>query len=234
MCLVLVGFNESDNPDQQARASWSFGEMLLISKLPIIIKQGFIATKFTFKSVIEIIRGGNVTANGRSQVGSYHLKTTFLHHLEKTSHSNIDSPFCLMIDLLRDLQGYLISGTLPQYFLQECNLLATVGRHERQIALKAIETIILDPVAAIIKCPSEPKQIYGDICPDNFVSAFNRVSTDPFSEKSFNTFFTLLSRLDEWREEHYYEQLARDVGDEVSGRQDLRVLTDMLKKIKHL
>ena len=149
LSLVLVGSKESDNPEQQARASWSAGEMLLICKLKNIIKQGFIAATFTFKSAIKIFRDGHVNSDGRSHVGSYHLKTTLLHHLEKTPPSKINSPFCLMINLFHDLHMYLKRGTLLHYFIQECNLLTTIGHDERQVALKAIKAIVSDPVATI-------------------------------------------------------------------------------------
>ena len=149
MCLVLVGSKESNNPDQEGRVSWSPAEIILICKLPNIVKQGFIAAKFTFKSAIKIIRDEKVTTGGRSHVGSYHLKTTFLHRLEKTPPHKINSPFCLMINLLHYLQLYLIRGTLPHYFIPECNLLTTIGHDERQIALEAIQAVVSDPVKAL-------------------------------------------------------------------------------------
>ena len=236
MCLVLVGSKDSDNPDQEARVSWSPGEMILISELPNIVKQGFIAAKFTFKSVINIIRDGNVTTDGRSHVGSYHLKTTLLHHLEKTPPRKINSPFRFMINLLQDLQRFLISGTLPHYFIQECNLLTTIRQDERQIAIKAIQTVLSDPVKNIIKCPSKPNEIYGDICPDDLVSAFHCVSADPSCEKNRHAFAMLLSQLDQWREKRHIKQVEKDgeKDSKVFDRPDLTGLADMLAKIKYL
>ena len=238
LCLVLVGSKESDNPDQQARASWSAGEMLLISKLPNIIKQGFIATKFTFKSAIKIIRDGIVTSDGRSHVGSYHIKNTLLYHLEKPPPSKIDSPFCPMVNLLHDMKMYLRRGILPHYFFQECNLLTTIGREERQIALKAMETVLSDPVKAIIKSPTEPTEIYGDICQDDLVSAFHYVSADPSCEENLEELSMLLSQLDQWREKQYHQLLKEDAEGgadlEVSGRHKRTVLADMLKQIRYV
>ena len=237
ICLVLVGSKESDHPDQEARASWSPAEMILISKLPNIIKQGFTATKFTFKSAIKIIRDGNVTREGRSHVGSYHLKTTLLHHLEKTPPHKINSPFCLMINLLYDLQGYLMKDTLAHYFLQECNLLTTIGHDERRIALEAIRVVLTDPIKTIIKCPSKPNQIYGAvICPNDLVSAFRYVSADPSCKKGREAFAIILSQLDQWRELRYIKQLEQDENEDpnfvVSSRPDLTGLADMLEKNK--
>ena len=230
LCLVLVGSKESANPDQQARVSWSCGEILLISQLPSIVKQGYIATKFTFKYVIKTIRDGNSGADGRSHVGSYHLKTTFLHHLEKTPPSKINSPFCLMMNLLHDLRMYLINGYLPHYFLQECDLLTTIGPDERQIALKAIQAIVSNPMAAIIKCPSEPREIYGDdFCPEDLVSALSNVFDDPSRDKCREA-FGILSQLDQWRAQYYHKQLKEDVEDWVSGRPNLTGLAGTLEK----
>ena len=238
LCLVLVGSRESDNTDLEARASWSAGEVLLISKLPNIIKQGFIAAKFTMKSVIKIIREkkGIEPTDGRSHVGSYHIKTTLLHHLEKTPPSKINSPFCLMKDLLCDLKISLISGILPHYFLQECNLLTTIGREERQIALNAIDAIVSDPVATIIKCPSKPTEIYGDVCPEGLVSAFHRVAADPSCMKSRNDLLVLLSQLDTMRLYKYCQNLMHDEAkrEGVPVRPDMTRLGDMLHKITHL
>ena len=142
-----------------------------------------------------------------------------------------------MINLLHDLQRYLISGTLSHYFIQECNLLTTIGQEERQIALNAIKAVLSDPAKAIIKCPSEPDEIYGDICPDDLLSAFRRVSVDPSCEKSREDLVILLSQLDQWREQRYIKQLEadadEDADEDVSGRPDLRGLADVLKKIKH-
>ena len=242
MCFVLVGSKESDNPDQQARVSCSPGEMLLISELPVYIKQGFIAAKCTFKSVAKHYQT-HEAADGRSHVGSYHLKTTLLHHLEKTPPSQINSPYQFMIDVLHDLHMYLKNGTLPHYFLSKCNLLATVGHDERQIALQTIQKIFSDPVV-VLQCPSEPNKIYGDdIWPDDLVVTFRRVFTDPSCERTREDLSQLLSRLDEYRLGRYAyfcrELKALDEEDEdadswESWMPELTRLVDMLQKIKHV
>ena len=133
MCLVLVGSKESRNSNQQARNSWSTGEMILISKLPQIIKKWLIAAKCMYKHCVQIYRDGNVTGDDRSHVGSYHLKTTFLNHLENTPPSEFTSAFSVMMNVLQNLSTHLRRGNLPHYFLPECNLLTTVGCNERQI-----------------------------------------------------------------------------------------------------
>ena len=235
LCLVLVGSKESDNPELEARASCSPAEILLISKLKNSIKQGFIAAKFTFKSAIKKFRGGNVPAHGRSHVGSYHLKTTLLHHLEKTPPSMINSPYRLMINILCDLQMYLKRGTLPHYFFQECNLLTTIRRDERQMAFKAIEDIVSNPVSAIIQCPTKPKEIYYDISPDDLAAAFSLFSADPSCVENRNDLFGLLSALDRFRLGVHCHQLTYEEGGRNRGpvRPDPTRLTDMLNKITH-
>ena len=226
MSFVLVGSKESRNPNLQARDSWSFAELALISTLPKFIKKGFIAAKFTFKHCIKIRRDGDVTEDGRSHVGSYHLKTTLLNHLEKTPPSKIHSAFNVMMNVLNDLRMYLKRSNLPHYFLPECNLLATVGYEEQQIALQAIQDIICDPLTAILKCPSKPTEIYGDICPDDLVAAFHQVSTHPCCKRSWEDLVQLLSQLDHWRQLRYLKFSC--------GRPELIRLVDMLGTIKHV
>ena len=236
LSLVLVGSKESSTPDKEARHSWSPAEMLLISKLPKYIKKGLIAAKLTYKYCVKINRGGNVTNDGRSQVGTYHLKTTLLNHLEKTPPSKINSSFQLMMNLFHDLSVYLDGGNLPHYFLPECNLLATVKHDERQMAFQAITSIVCDPIVAILKCPSEPTEIYGDILADDLVTAFKGVSDYPSSARRQVDLVHLLSRLDQWRQWRYYRQADTDrcegASYRVSSRPELTGLVDMIEAWK--
>ena len=228
MSLVLVGSKESQNPDKEARNSWSAGEILLISKLPKIIKQGLIAAKCTFKHRVKIYRGGEIP-DGRSHIGSYHLKTTLLNLLEKTPPSKYNSAIEVMMNLFQDLRMYIKTGNLPHYFLPECNLLATVGRNEQQIALQAIQNIVCDPISSVLKCPSKSTEIYGDICSDDVVAAFRQVSTHPRCERSWGELIQLLSRLDQWRLVPYHRLVKEDAKwGGVSGRAKLTRLVDML------
>ena len=232
LCVVLVGSKESPNPEKEARHSWSPGEMLLISYLPKYIKQGLIAAKFTYKHRVKINRGGREPDGGRSHVSSYHLKTTLLHHLEKTPPSKINSAFHAMMNIFHDLGMYLTRGNLPHYFLPGCNLLATIGDDERQIALQTIQDVVRDPIATILKCPYEPTEIYGDICADDLVAAFHGIAAHPYSERRQEDLVQLLSRLDEWRDWRYIRLLHTDWNEAVSyrvtGRPELKALVDML------
>ena len=238
MNLVLVGHKESPRKDQEFRHSWSTGEMVLISPLPHHIKQGYIAFKYVMKYFLKMNRGQNKTDDGRSKIGSYHFKTTFLYHLENTPPSKIDSPYGLMMDLFRDFINHLNHDKLPHYFLPECDLLATVGHEERQIARKSIHVILLDPISAVLKCPSVPTQIYGGIHPGDLVTVFHQVSTHPCCERSRDELLLLLSCLDEWRQQCYRTQLGRDNKKKryrVSGRPELRGLVRaILEQTKHM
>ena len=232
--LVLVGSKQSQEPDLEARNSWSVGEMILISKLPKIIKQGLIAAKCIFKHCVKKYRDDNTTGDGRSRVGSYHMKTTLLNHLENTPPSKIYSAFQAMMNVFTDLCVYLKRGYLPHYFLPECNLLATVGSAERQLAIQCIQNIICDPIVAILKCPSDHTEIYGDICPDDLVGAFRYVAAHPNCQRSSQELMQLLSWLDQWRQTRYLQQRERDEQEGVSGRPEPTGLVNMLEKITNV
>ena len=229
MNLVLVGHKKSTREGQEFRLSWSANELVLIWTLPNHIKQGYIAFKYVMKYFLKMNRVQNETDHGRSKIGSFHFKMTFLYTLENTPPSKINSPFRLMMDLASNFLDYLNRGKLPHYFLPECDLLATVGHDERQIAIKSIHNIISDPISAVLKCPSVPNEIYGDILPDDLVAVFHRVSTDPCCERRRHELVLLLSRLDEWRQQRYQEQHGR------SGRPELRGLVRaILEQTKHM
>ena len=229
MNLVLVGHKESPRKHQEFRLSWSTGEYILTAPLPNHIKQGYIAFKYVMKYFLKMNRRQNKTDDGRSKIGSFHFKMTFLYNLENTPPSKINSPFGLMMDLLNDFICYLNHGKLPHYFLPECDLLATVGYEERQIARKCINDILSDPISAVLKCPSAPTLIYGDILPDNLVTIFHLVFTHPCCERIRDELLLILSRLDEWRQLPYRIQLELDNSEDndlrvVSGRPELRGL----------
>ena len=237
MIFVLVGDKESPRKDQETRISLSAAELVLISTLPNHVKQGYIAFKYVLRYFLTINRKQTKSDDGRSKVGSYHLKTIFLYHLDKTPPSMIKSSYGLMMDLLSKSIDYLKSMKLPHYFLPECDLLATVGHDEQQIALQSINDILLDPITAVLKCPSAATEIYGDILPDNLVSTFHHVSKDPCSERSWGDLLLLFSRLDQWRQCQYHRQLEFDGREglyRVSGRPEpRRLVPDILKQTKH-
>ena len=210
MMLVLVGHKLSADRDYQARLSWSFCELLLISELPKHIRQGYIACKYVLKRFLRVYRREGEYGDGRSRVGSFHLKTVFLHHLQNFPPSVIKSPFCLMLDLLLDLDDYLRVGSLPHVFLPQCDLLERVGVEERCAARCAIRAILTDPISAILTSPTDSMKIYGDIKPDTLTSAFCRMSSNPVPERNRQDLFDLLVRLDACRRMRYRWQQSSD------------------------
>ena len=235
MLLVLVGHKGSPESEfkQQARMSWSHLELILIQKLSESVRQGYIVCKYVMKRFLEAHRGQNEAADCRSRVCSYHLKVVFLRFLEKRPPTQITSPFGLFLDLLRELDEYLKVGNLPHYFLAECNLLETVADDERGIARQIISKILSDPLKALLTSPTDPQEIYGEVRPDDLVTAFLGVSSHPTCEQ-YRKLSELLARVDERRRQRYEEQRERDEKEQFvkSGRAELTGLADMLKESK--
>ena len=228
MLLVLIGHKECDEFPLQARLSWSHAEVALILFLPLNLKQVYIALKFIFKRMMKVFRCSRRAAGGgRSQVGSYHLKTVFLRYLEKRPHTSIGSHLDFMCALLYDFEGYLKKRTLPHYFLPQCNLLSTVGHEECMTARNVIKCILSDPLRAILTCPTDPHEIFGDVPPDALVAALHRASSHLNCARSCEELFQLLQRLDDTRYLRYHRQLESD-GNSVC-RDKLKVLVDMLQ-----
>ena len=232
MILVLVGHKHSNEFPLQARLSWSPSEIILMSELPEYIKQAYIAIKYTFKYFMKLFRGPDTTGDGRSLVGSYHIKTVFLHHLESKTPTMIGSQLGLITGLLCDFDNYLKAGKLPHHFLPNCNLLATVGPEERHITHNVINYILSDPLRAILSCPTDPHDIYGEVRPDTLVAAFRRVSSQPTSVESREELLRLLSCLDERRKLLYQQQQEEDEDwfNMVFDRPGLTGLVDMLRE----
>ena len=234
MLLVLVGHKLSPEFRLEARISWSHLEYKLIKELPESVRQGYIAYKYVMKRFLKAHRGQNEAADGRSKIGSYHLKTVFLHFLEKTPPSLITSPFDLFLDLSRELDQYIEVGKLPHYFLAQCDLLETVGNDERHLASQVIREILSDPLNALLTSPTSPQEIYGEVSPDHLVVAFKRVSAHPTCEENRKSLSELLARVDERRRERFRQQRERDGGRGVSGRAQLTGLVATLKRIKYI
>ena len=131
---MLVGHKFSDEFPIQSRLSWSTCELHLLIDLPQSIKQVYTAVKYIFKGSMKKLCSTTETGGGRSQIGSYHLKTVFLWNLEKRPPTMKRSQFELMVDILNDLNQYLAAGKLSHYFLPDCNLLETVRPDEQRFA----------------------------------------------------------------------------------------------------
>ena len=223
MLLVLVGHKLSKDVNREARISWSHCEMKIMQTLSKRVRQGYIACKYVLKYFLAVHRDPNLSGDGRSHVGSFHIKTAFLHYLEKKPPTMITSPFGLFIDLLHHLDHYLEVGKLPHYFLSECDLLETVDCEERRIARQAIRGILSDPLAATLTSPTCPSDVYGEVQPDALVNSFRRVVHHPIYERSYKYLSILLARVDEYRHKRYQNQWSDD---ELTG------LVEALKRIK--
>ena len=222
MILVMVGPKDAQDSYLMFRVSWSALELILISSLGLWLKQGYVC----FKYVLRALRSNDPAREGRSQVGSYHLKTVFLRHLEEHPPQQEGSPFQLMLDLCQDLQHYLLMGCLPHYFLPGCDLLRMVEGEEKQYALQAVGQVIADPLVAILKSPSEPENIYGSHhSPDYLTHFFREVSSLSSCPERRERLRWLLRHLD-----HHGEGLQWKMGGRrVSGRPGLVRLADYLQ-----
>ena len=228
MILVMVGPKDAQDSYLMFRVSWSALELILISSLGLWLKQGYVCFKYIVKCVLRALRPKDSAREGRSQVGSYHLKTVFLRHLEDHPPQQEGSPFQLMLDLCQDLQHYLLMGCLPHYFLPGCDLLRTVGEEEKQYAIQAVGQVIADPLVAMLNSPSEPEDIYGPHhSPDDLICCFREVSSLPSCPERLERLRWLLRHLDDHREGLHREQLKRDEP-RVSGRPGLVRLADYL------
>ena len=254
MLLVLVGHKLSPEFPLQARVSMSICEFKLIQALPESARQGYVASKYVLKHFLRAHQGEIETGSGRSHVGSYHMKTAFLYMLEKRPSILSISPFQVFLDLLCELKTYLELGTLPHYFLSQCDLLETVGDDERHKVCGIITEILSDPLHALLTSPTRPQEIYGKVHPDDLVLAFHSISdystcrqslenhhhsgeTDEANcswlHQSHHCDYELFARMDERRLLNHGEQQKRDgVGQTASRRTVLIGLVDTLKQLK--
>ena len=210
MMLVMVGHKLSVEHYYQARLSWSFCELYLISQLPEHIKQGYIACKYVLKRFLHAYRGQDEDGDGRNRVGSFHLKTVFLRYLQNFPPSVIKSPFCLMLHLLLELDDRLCAGSLPHVFLPQCDLLERVEKEERLVAHRAIGDILTDPLSAILTSPTDSLKIYGDVTPETLADAFCQMSSKSACEQNRQHLDDLLTRLDACRQKRYHWQQSAD------------------------
>ena len=212
MLFVLIGHKDCSDSNLQARQSWSHCEFKLISGLPKHIIQGYTAFKYTMKTLLAFHRDQIEIEDGRSRIGSYHFKNVLLHHLENHSPSLTRSSFELILNLCRDLSCRIKNGKLPHYFLVECNLLETVDSTEQHLVQEVITDILSDPLSALLKSHAHPSQIYGDIGPSQFVTAFRQLSHNPISRRYQTRLLTLLAQIDLHRKLHHMLTLMVDLG----------------------
>ena len=175
--LTATGHKLSPDKDIEFRLSWSIHEVILVSSLPIWIKQGYWAFKNCLKNAkMRLQKTGSVPENnaeeGRSVISSYHLKTVLLWELEQPTIWQRECPFHVLMLLLERLASTLqpaTNGTRPRfdhYFLTQCDLIESVPDDEISVTLRCITDIQEDPLAALIRAPVFPSEVYlGDYTP---------------------------------------------------------------------
>ena len=125
--------------------------VILISNLDLWLKQGYVCFKYTVQSVLRSLRSKDSAREGRSQVGSYYLKTPW-----GTPSSTWRHPIPANVGLVTGSPTLTDDGEPSPYFLPECNLLRMMGEEEKQYAFKALGEVTANPLVAILNSPSEP------------------------------------------------------------------------------
>ena len=228
MLVVPVGHKQSPDSRLQARISWSVHELVLISSLPDWIKQGYVAFKYAYKFILKLLQGESSSGDGRSFIGSYHLKTVLLHYLEKEPPCLLGSPSELFLELLGILQAYLVEGKLPNFFPPECDLLSTVGKPERECALRATQKVLAHPLEAMLLSPQVKVAQrcdgrYGDV-----LKAMKQLASHPECPDNREMLRHFLVLMDASRKTLYQSQHSKDLKDDIHGRPGLPRLVDML------
>ena len=226
--VVLVGHKQSAESRIQGRISWSVHELLLISSLPDWVKQGYVAFKYTYKFILKRLRGDSSSGDGRSLIGSYHLKTVLLHYLEKEPPSLSGSPSELFMELLRLLRTFLIEGKLPNFFHPECDLLSTVGKPERECALRAAQKVLAHPMEAMLLSPQVKVAQRCDGKYRDVLKAMKQLAASPECPENRDRLRQFLVSMDANREAMYQSLQRRDLRYDVRGRPALSPLADML------
>ena len=169
LLLVCTGPKTSPHRQLEFRLSWSVYEVLMAKDIPLWVRQGYVAFKYTVKKEISELRGCSAIEEGRSVISSYHLKNVLFWTLEEPGAWEVSCAFVLFLLLVEKLSGYLKSPEsgspacrLPLYFLPDCNLLENVPISELEFARQAVRRIQKDPVHAILMSPVDHEEAYGD------------------------------------------------------------------------
>ena len=240
LILVATGHKASQDWDLEWRNSWSIHELLLAQDMPHWVKQAYCGLKCTFKRHMSLLRSQKPVSStsGRSQVGSYCLKTLLLWELEQPDvwRNKNSSHLCSL--LLKRLLHHLgptengVICAIPNYFIADCNLLECVPRFELSLALDCVRQIQRDPLRTIIFMPEYPWQVYGGEVDDkpgiNRIEALDAVAAqhgedlvdamsrlrDSHCKSEYahclQRLIGLLERLDDLREKKYELQCTRD------------------------
>ena len=172
--LVVPTGHQLSSPEERAlqwRYSWSPSEVLLSYDIPNWAKQGYWAFKYTVRKTLTECPIQQL--DGRSGVRSYMLKTCLLFQLEEEQTWRQTCPFRMYHLLLRRLLSYLHNRFLPHYFMPKSNLLENIPAGALCGPISCICRILYEPLTAIVLCPLEPQEVYGDLDPENILQALN-------------------------------------------------------------
>ena len=250
--IVAAGHRLSASRETEWRISCSHLEYVLIRDLPVWVKQAYCAVKYILKCKDRVCSTttnkkdtllpspGKLDSGSRTQICSFHLKTTLLWELENPDVWVYESPFNLMLRLFVAFLKFIESGRMPHYFMPRNNLLQCVAPDELKATTLYIKTQILhDPITALILAPKYPRQLYGcvekkDECADekdiilgfhNLFQAFTKSPSNfPSSMEFLNDIF---QRLDKYRNQKYHTGQAKQ-----DTSEPLASLVSMLRKMK--
>ncbi|KAL4224807.1 hypothetical protein ACF0H5_015503 [Mactra antiquata] len=149
-CYIVPKQDKTAEDYRDFLISFSQCEKVLALNLNICQKRCYMLLKYLFKYSI------NKTKRGLS---TYHCKTVFLYRCENTfpeqwTTSNVLE--CLSW-LLSDLEQYLKTGWLPQYFIPEMNLISAIGQKTIDSIVQDITKVRLSPVHTILELLASKK-----------------------------------------------------------------------------
>ena len=228
---VMVGHKGSIAVDREFRMSSSLPEVMILRDLQTSVRQAYSAFKYAFKRGIGRRRENK--KDGRAKIGSYHLKTTILHSLERNPDvfSRDQLPFDMVLHLSEAFSIYLEDGKLPNYFDSRSDLLERVEPEELGHAKTTIQEMLENPIKSIVFSSLHPEEIYGsDVNGDELLSLFQRMESNPVCswEDLDQKAKDLITRIDHHRSEKFATQQHLDHIKNVSGRESLTSLQDIL------
>ena len=244
--IVAAGHRRSADRDIEWRISCSHMEFIIIKALPLWVKQAYWAFKYIMKKGVNSKETSEATEQleGRSKVCSFHLKMTLLWELEKPKVWLHKSSFNLMLRLFRAFLTFLEDGILPHYFIPRCNLVDCVARSDLDAAVRYIkDTVLIDPIEAIISSPTYPNQLYSSPNPEggsvkqadivtSFRQLFQMMMDRPLCyTQSIDCVDEILSRLDTYRDQRFAVLLTGKKGTQPN---QLISLVDMLSQIRQM
>ena len=108
------------------------------------------------KSNLQCDIDDDLQKEGESRVCSYHMKTILMWSLEDPYTWKEQSPFWLMLCLLRNMERHLRYGSLPHYFSDDCDLFANVSLNELALTCACVVEILRNPVAVMCHTAVKP------------------------------------------------------------------------------